>query len=485
MKEESHRSLGLTKRTIFRWFLYTLMGGVLLFVDPFGLGSVAEEGSQKVLYELSAPLYPDQAQSDIAIVLVTEQSLNALYQRGISRTNEWPLLYQDWALILRAIAAHTPNSIFVDVLFEQERVTDESLPVLLSALDRLPPDLPIHFAGGKPPYKSPLLQELDNKAKLAGTAWEGFGNGIPLVQHGQPIAALSLYRDACSASLNKLRGCSTDAGWTYKTENLSNAMSVMWGSQGTLPLTAQLEGQSLEAFCKNATSSWIDIGRRVLKSALGDLWPSDWSKGGKECLFHQTIAVDELMLVFDRGSEAEKKVLQNALSNKVVLVGTFFEGLPDQVLTPTIGMVPGVALHAMMLDNLMNFGSEYLRVAATDSIFYNLLVWSFIALVLVVWMAHRERHLSNGSLSNSPVTTEVFTGKSATLFLFVSVLLTATAALVIVFGFRLEPANAIGFLGLAELTRRIHSGWELEAFRLVQRPYKAIKSLILKESLEQ
>jgi len=485
MKKGSHRSLGLTKRTIFRWVFYTLMGGFLLFVDPFGLGSVAEEGSQKVLYELSAPLYPDQAQSDIAIVLVTEQSLNALYQREISRTNEWPLLYQDWALILRTIAAHNPNSIFVDVLFEQERVTDESLPALFSALDRLPPDLPIHFAGGMPPYKSSLLQRLDSKAEIAGTAWEGFGNGVPLVQDGQPIAALSLYRDACSDSLNKLPGCSTYAEWTYQAENLSNAMSVMWGSQGALPLTAQLEGYSSEAFCKNATSSWADIVRRVLKSALGDLWQSDWSKAGKECLFHQTIAVDELMLVFDRGSEAEKRALQNALSNKVVLVGTFFEGLPDQVLTPTIGKVPGVALHAMMLDNLMNFGSEYLRVAATDSILYNLLVWSFIALVLVVWMAHRERHLSNDLSLNPPVKREVFTGKSATLFLFVSVFLTTTAALVIVLGFRLEPANAIGFLGLAELTRRIHSGWEVEAFGLVQRPYKAIKSFIFRESLEQ
>lgn len=448
-----------SRKIIFRWLFYTLFGVLLLSVDPFNIGSFAEEGSQRVLFEIGGPLYSSDARDDITIILVTESSLKALYNRKITGTNEWPLLYQDWSVLLKAIAAHNPRSLFVDVYFEQERVTDGTLPVLESALQRIQRSLPVYFAAGTPPYDSDLLRRLDGKADLVGSAWQGFGHGVPLQQMGEPMAALQLYRDACGASGEPLAGCGTNTEWTHAPEVADSAMSIVWGSTAALPLTAELEGFSRESYCSNNTASLFDLGRGVLKSAAGDLWeilPFKVTDEGQQCLFHRVIDAEELMLVFDHGSPREREVLRSALENKVVMLGTYFEGLPDTIETPTMGRVPGVALHAMMLDNLMKYGPDYIRTAGLNTLPYNGAVWSVIVMVLVLWIARREHQAASqyaGGLTDVRVP---FTGWDSTIFLAISLLLTSLAAFSTYYFFRFEPANAIGFLGLAELTRRIY-----------------------------
>lgn len=449
-------------KALVRWCLYTAMGWYLLSVDPFGLGSFAEEGSQQVIYELGGPLYDTEAREDITIVLVSEQSLKALYERKISATNEWPLLYQDWATILKTLAAHSPRAIFVDVLFEQERVTDSSLPLLFSALRRLETQTPVYFAGGLPPYESELLRRLDDRADLGGSAWQGFGNGVPLFQSGEALASVKLYRDACGREFDPLPGCVGEASWLKDVSDSSPAMSLVWGGRGTLPLTAELEGRTSNAFCSNNTASFKDIFFSVVKSGLGDFAPDFLSKDGSQCLFHRVIDVDELFYVFDHGTESEKEVLQTALEDKLVLIGTWFDGLPDAVNTPTMGQIPGVALHAMMLDNLMTFGPNYVRTAGDRSVNYNLAVWAFIVLILVAWMGYRERYESAEDATTG------FIGRDSTRFLVVSLGLTFIAALFTLFVLRFEPANAIGFLGLAELTRRINAKWEDDLFQKIR-----------------
>lgn len=452
----------VVSKALVRWCLYTAMGWYLLVVDPFGLGSFAEEGSQQVIYELGGPLYDTAAREDITIVLVSEQSLKALYNRKISATNEWPLLYQDWAVILKTIAAHSPRALFVDVLFEQERVTDSSLPALLSTLRRLESQVPLYFAGGLPPYDSELLKRLDNWASLGGSAWQGHGSGIPLTQSDEPLAPVQLYKHACGAGSDLRPGCVGDASWIESVSDASPAMSLVWGGRGTLSLTAELEGRTSTEFCSNNTASFKDIVVSLLRSGLGDLAPDYLSKSGHQCLFHRVIDVDELFYVFDQGTESEKQTLRAALEDKLVLVGTWFDGLPDSVDTPTMGKVPGVALHAMMLDNLMTFGSGYVRTAGEQSVNYNLTVWAFIVLILVGWMGYREYLLPSVAHSVG------FVGKDSTWFLIVSLGLTFLAALFTLFVLRFEPANAIGFLGLAELTRRINAKWEDGLFGTVK-----------------
>lgn len=447
----------LTRNVVVRWVLYTLLGFALLAVDPFGIGNFAEEGSQRVLYEIGGPLYDDSAREDIVIVLVTEQSLKGLYERRVTQTNEWPLLYRDWSVLLKTIAAHRPRTIFFDVYFEQERVTDSSLPRLLSTLDRFDGHLPIYFAGGIAPYSSELLGRLDKSSGIVGSAWQSDGNGVPLRQNGEPIAALRLYDDACGPTKEPLRGCREGSGWVRDEGQTHFPMSIVWGSRGALPLTAQLEGYSEANYCNNNTDNLTDLAFSIVKGALGEIWDW-WSDGstdaGVKCLFHKVIDADELMLVFDHGSIEEKSALMDTLQNKIVLVGTFFEGLPDIAESPTIGVVPGVALHAMMLDNLMKFGPDYIRTSGLNSVPYNVAVWSFVALVLAIWISGREYASARGKVKS--MIRVPFIGRDASWFLLVSMALTLIAALSTFYFLRFEPANAIGFLGLAEIIRRIY-----------------------------
>lgn len=165
-----------------------------------------------------------------------------------------------------------------------------------------------------------------------------------------------------------------------------------------------------------------------------------------------TVDVEELLLIFDHGTQAERAALRRSLENKMVLLGTFFEGLPDTTETPNLGTVPGVAFHAMMLDNLMKYGPDYIKTAGLNTLVYNASIWAFIVFLLVLWIAWREHNLvsrKNGSFAP-------FTGWDATVFLVVSFSLTCLAAFLTYYLWRFEPANAIGFMGLAELTRRIY-----------------------------
>lgn len=444
---------------MFRWVMYTLIGFVILVADPFGLGSLSEAGSQKVLYEVVGPLYTTESRDDITIVLVNEASLQWLYENGLTSTNEWPLLYTDWGLLLKTIGQYAPRAIFVDVFFERERVMDSTFGSMQRALEGLQKQIPVYFAGGMRPYTSSFLAKIDQSANLAGSAWEGYGSGVPLQQGGQPMAALALYREACSSDRSPLPGCVGLSDWTNKDGATTTAMSVVWGSYPALPFAAELEGYVVENYCSNNSASIGDLWMNFLKSAAGELWkllPDNHEDSGVRCLFHRVVDADELMRVFDHGTMQQKEALTSALQDKVVLLGTNFEGLPDVIETPGLGLVPGVEMHAMMLDNLMKYGPDYVRIAGLNTVPYNVAVWSVIVLVLVCWMGYREWHHAgyNGSQSNRSLVP--FTGWGATVFFVVSFVLVFFAAVFTYYAFRFEPSNAIGFLGLAEVTRRIY-----------------------------
>lgn len=158
-------------------------------------------------------------------------------------------------------------------------------------------------------------------------------------QQGYPLAAMALYRDACNPNTPRLAGCNTNSEWALEPSSNRSTLSLVWGSRGKLPLTAELEGYSRDEYCTNNTDSLGDLGVGVLKSAVGEWWEplktgvqdlnsALWGQiktrsQGTRCLFHRVIDVEELLLIFDHGTQAEKAALRRSLENKVVLLGTF------------------------------------------------------------------------------------------------------------------------------------------------------------------
>ncbi|WP_192497322.1 CHASE2 domain-containing protein [Halospina sp. K52047b] len=341
-----------------RWLLYSVLGLVTLFTDPFGLSAATDKASADVIYRITAPFYRSEAQGAITLVLIDGRDVRELHRLGILQTNEWPLRYSDWRTVLRAIDGFKPEAVFLDVLFERERTTDPTLPSLLNYLERSANTRPLYIAGGQPPYSAPLQEKLAANASLVGTGWQGGYDGIPLTQEDKPMAALSLYRHACMDA--GALGCTQSAEWTQRQSAL-DPLSVRWGSEPRLRLTAQLQGFSPETFCTNAAGGVMATFRLFYRSLLNGVIPEDKGTGDAPCLYHQAIPLQAIFHIIDDGTERERQALRDALENRLVLVGTSFEGLPDRVDTPVLGQVPGVALHAMMLDNLMAYGSNYLR----------------------------------------------------------------------------------------------------------------------------
>jgi hypothetical protein len=86
------------------------------------------------------------------------------------------------------------------------------------------------------------------------------------------------------------------------------------------------------------------------------------------CYYHNTIPAE---FVFDPGklknistlsNEADaENILRESFSNRIVLIGGNFSGVPDQADSPVYGKVSGVSVHAMALDNFLTYATDYVR----------------------------------------------------------------------------------------------------------------------------
>ena len=66
---------------------------------------------------------------------------------------------------------------------------------------------------------------------------------------------------------------------------------------------------------------------------------------------------------------ANHKDLEKLIKNKVVLIGTNLTGVSDFYETPMYGLVPGVFVHAMAFDNLVNYQQDYYKDGDSFEVF--------------------------------------------------------------------------------------------------------------------
>lgn len=95
--------------------------------NPFGVMSKADTAGQSLLFNLTAPLTRSE-RPPIAVVVLDDAYLDA-------NNASWPMSYEGYATIIDAIAEQKPRSIFIDVVFVDER-DDPTFPFLLESLER-------------------------------------------------------------------------------------------------------------------------------------------------------------------------------------------------------------------------------------------------------------------------------------------------------------------------------------------------------------
>jgi hypothetical protein len=133
-------------------------------------------------------------------------------------------------------------------------------------------------------------------------------------------------------------------------------LDVVWGSRADpafRPMVTRVSGAP--PACRAAGGGWRD---RLFEQWAGLRGPGEGDK--QECPYTLGLGYDRLV----GGVGLELSDLERLLANKIVFVGGHFRASNDWVDSPVHGQLPGVHLHAMAADNLLEYGADYRRNGA-------------------------------------------------------------------------------------------------------------------------
>jgi hypothetical protein len=298
--------------------------------------------------------------------LARDQITVVMYDRQfLSQTGSaWPISYQDhadWLLRLTSDPNTRPKAVMLDITFGQDRA-DPTLPALKHALCRVQNEfkVPVFLAalpssdtgkltvrsglGPKPESGEPpcftlagvdyLPDPLDGLAwdypltrRLADGAWQD-GPAESSGTADQPAyrsAAMAMAQDVAHIDLGE-----EDA-----------RLALVWG----LKSAPQADRPDSLSYCKPGVYDPLRYIPGVLRQFFG-------TPASPICPYHRTLSMAQL-------NELPEQTLASHLAGRDVLVGANVPAYNDFANSPVHGLIPGVHLHAMALDNLLTYQGAY------------------------------------------------------------------------------------------------------------------------------
>lgn len=313
----------------------------------------------RFLARVQAPLtaelsYPEKARGQISVVMYDRQFLEA---QGAA----WPISYQehaDWIGRLVELPGAKPRALMIDITFGQERndPTIDALKAKLCEIGRVH-RIPVYLAALADPrdgglrVRDGLAQGTGEDAcftlvgvdyvpdPLDGLAWSyqlnRFFDGAGWLP-GQPPpgSPAPQYRSAALAMAQDVGG--------VKLDNRPEPMALMWGFKAE----TQDDRPNLTRDC--------DPGEHDLQRWIPKLIRQIWERDDKPplCPYHRSIS-------FAQVAEMEEAALGEFVGNKFVFIGAQVPGYNDHANSPVHGLIPGVYMHAMALDNFLSYGDDY------------------------------------------------------------------------------------------------------------------------------
>jgi CHASE2 domain-containing sensor protein len=336
----------------------TLIGLFLLNFNFFGIGKITSQYNQDLLNQIFGSWYPSQEQDQYVVVLMDDADLAGAGEF-------WPPHYEFWADAIESIMAYRPRGLMINTLFRDAR-DDPSIAELADVLSfyRAEGGAPIYLAsvpgrpdGGLRPEIAPHVR-LAPMPALADVAdsMDAIERQYPLVvgsRHASEIAApLRLYAD-----LGRLEGRAPDGipGVEIPVEipdyteaelrkTFSAPMEVVWGT--TSP---DLNRDWMN--CRYRESPLGAILARI--RGVEDNFRSD-------CPYAPTLPLAPIMRYPHHAGLAE------AIGGKIVFLGTQISGQANLARLPAHQSSAHVFVQAMAYDNLLTFGSRYLRRPVQD-----------------------------------------------------------------------------------------------------------------------
>ena len=336
--------------------------------DPLEIRSQSERVSRNAFALFFAPFYGGDrrlGQENITVLVIDEKSLNDLGWRYI-------LDYPDHSAYLSTILQFEPASIFLDFIFAEPRPSPrgqgltelaghfaslakeytETDIFIGASYDEVVPDPISHLK---------LVKNLD----FSQVRWSGFGEAYPLYLGGLNETASPAY-DLFLSYCEKLPGkCNLDYGEAERDDLIKHIgkrpppMNVVWGN--SLPDANREIYHSQKCAARGARR----LGRRLAGAfAMAAEEIISYEKVEKnrrrsECPYHTVLRMSDLFVLMETsdGRQTARKLIEN----KVIMVGVDHRVSGDDINSLVHGKISGVFLHAMALDNLIEWGNAYFR----------------------------------------------------------------------------------------------------------------------------
>ena len=399
--------LGRVAKALWVAFVTVAVGVLLAYISS---SLPVQEIAKRMMTRIYAPFltlnYSTQGRDTITVMTVDDVDLQSY---GLS----WPIPLDFYQRLIDRLVSFRPRAVFLDVLFLDDRdvrqveklrqstckASDAGVPVFIATMARpdgaltggnasvIPPsNVEASLFNAKNSIGKPcVVPTLANITpdKLDQSQWQ-----YPLtrnIESGRSSVALSMF---CQFNTDQ---CPRD---------IDEPMALIWGTRASL--TNEQTMMSRDAAGRVAPicrSQWHPAetipGVSVWQAVTGH------SPALPLCPYHQVIPIRAFQYL-DRpvaGYGFSSSEMSASISGKIVLVGADLAASGDNVISPFHGRLPGVHVHAMALDNLIETRGLYIQDGEfgghrgwnTRTNWFTVLAVIFTAFTLCGWSLVRPR----------------------------------------------------------------------------------------------
>lgn len=296
----------------------------VLNYSPLGSSEQADKYSQDLFnHYLADWLYPADHQQDSVVLLLTDEVIDE-YQNG-----QWPARYDFHGRVLNRLLLHNPRAVFIDfywmnldkpgagyLLRVLERYRDQGVAVYIAARSSA------QFFQRWPELRSLVIPV---SARLELDTADFICRAYRPELDGLPSAAFRIATDLTPEQFTPPPSRTMDIFWATRP----NSLNESWMSMATTDTS---------------------VSDRLLQGFAGINTRPPYTT---------TLFVRDLLNQVATTEALARQQADQLLQGKIVMYGASLSGVQDLVFTPNRDILPGVYLHAMALDNLLTWGSEY------------------------------------------------------------------------------------------------------------------------------
>ncbi|MGX9764086.1 CHASE2 domain-containing protein [Pseudomonas shahriarae] len=366
-----------------RRYLLAFFIVLLAVLDPFGLASSSDKASAQWLNRMFSSNYPSTGQQHITVVLIDDAYL-------MRNNTSWPMPYSEQSKLFKRLLAYKPKAVFVDLLYSHDHSLGDPTrgsQLLANVFERYQRrGIPLLLANtGVTRGENGQANTLEQFAAFSQpglVVWDGVDDKYPLAM---PTAlglmetpALALYRQFC-----KGQPCADQLPRDAEAAAQLQPIAVQWGLK-----LAQQQAQIADIrHCAPPRNFVLDGVAQLFQAVF---WKLDDSAQAR-CPYSLTLSASDLEV----SSPEDQALVAGLLRDRLVMVGASITSTGDLVQSPVHGLIPGVYLHAMALDNLINKGMDYDREPANfprlNLHWVDVLELGLLALIIVLKALHARR----------------------------------------------------------------------------------------------